>query len=162
MAIWSQPIFVRPYGLTIDQSKFPPPVVERLSLHLLFQNPSIQNLDVFFMQLSDCARIWGYLDETLVGHWFEFSKELVRQNQLTKPLQFHFWCSDGMMPYILEYSEEKMFLYKGNDISAAFMVFRPQNYPEECLFEFDEEAYTKLVDERPHLLEHVMAKRQIK
>jgi len=164
MGIWSSPIAVRPANLTIDQSKFSSAVIDRLGCHYLFSDET-SSLDDFFLQMCDTARVIGYMDTELIGAWTEFAKEVARQNSLTRPLQFHMWCSDYEIPYFIQLdpADGKMSLHAGKLNDPSYTVVDTSLNPDlESPYTFYQESYMRMIDEaHPIFVSDLMRKKRL-
>lgn len=169
MGIWSEPLFVEPSGLKLNKSLLPAETVDRLECHGMFDEgeggsdsdvaEEVGEMDVYFAQIYDTSKIWGYLDYELVQHWTILAKELCRFNSIEN-VKFHLYCLDQEFPYILEYNAKtkKLLAHTGHRCHAAFFDFdfdfdAAKDPEEEAMCIFNPEKYRKVIETVPSHME---------
>jgi hypothetical protein len=102
MGCWSEPIFVNPSNLTCDKSNIDPRLLDIYFRHCQHDIDKNNNsVDYTHQKLSDCSKIYGYLDDDELDFWKSYLHEISSQNNNITNIEFHLFCSDYDIPYII-------------------------------------------------------------
>lgn len=124
MGIWTRPLFVTSPDIVVRTADIPEPTLTLLKAQIpygdifLEESFTLQNL---MDSIHDMAKIWGYLDVSLLTAWVKFMKFIRSQNRDAPVIQFHFLCRDEDIPFYFECRQ---------DGSCWFFQYSPEQFLE--------------------------------
>jgi hypothetical protein len=150
MGIWTRPLFVTSPDIVVRTADIPEPTLTLLKAQVpygdifLHESFTLQNL---MDSIHDMAKIWGYLDVSLLTAWVKFMKFIRSQNPDAPIIQFHFFCRDEDIPFYFECRQ---------DGSCWFFQYSPKQFLEH----FSQKEYypvenvAELSDDEENEVEH--------
>ena len=124
MGIWTRPLFVTSPDIVVRTADIPEPTLTLLKAQIPYGDIFLQEsftLQNLMDSIHDMAKIWGYLDVSLLTAWVKFMKFIRSQNRDTPIIQFHFFCRDEDIPFYFECRQ---------DGSCWFFQYSPEQFLE--------------------------------
>jgi hypothetical protein len=124
MGIWSRPLFVTSPDIVVRTADIPEPTLTLLKAQIPYGDIFLQEsftLQNLMDSIHDMAKIWGYLDVSLLTAWVKFMNFIRSQNPDAPIIQFHFFCRDEDIPFYFECRQ---------DGSCWFFQYSPKQFLE--------------------------------
>ena len=150
MGIWTRPLFVTSPDIVVRTADIPEPTLTLLKDQIPYGDIFLQEsftLQNLMDSIHDMAKIWGYLDVSLLTAWVKFMKFIRSQNPDAPIIQFHFFCRDEDIPFYFECRQ---------DGSCWFFQYSPKQFLEH----FSQKEYypvenvAELSDDEENEVEH--------
>jgi hypothetical protein len=155
MGIWTRPLFVTSPDIVVRTADIPEPTLTLLKAQIPYGDIFLQEsftLQNLMDSIHDMAKIWGYLDVSLLTAWVKFMKFIRSQNPDAPIIQFHFFCRDEDIPFYFECRQDGscwFFQYSPKQFLEHFS--QKEYYPVEDVAEPDDDN-----DEEPDEVENVV------
>ena len=102
MGCWSEPIFVNPPNLTCNKSNINSKLLEKYFNHCEHDtDENNDSVDYTHSKISNCSKIYGYFYDEEIEFWKTYLQEISFQNKNLLNIEFHLFCSDENVPYII-------------------------------------------------------------
>jgi hypothetical protein len=156
MGIWTRPLFVTSPDIVVRTADIPEPTLTLLKAQIPYGDIFLQEsftLQNLMDSIHDMAKIWGYLDVSLLSAWVKIMKFIRSQNRDAPIIQFHFFCRDEDIPFYFECRQDGscwFFQYSPKQFLEHFS--QKEYYPVEYDAEPDDD---KEPDEGENVVEHI-------